>query len=160
MLLTDWLDKYNLPTQARRELIDILDHPQLTAQSQPGTKEASTAKAIRAAAAARGIKLFRNNVGVAVDNRGIPIRYGLANESKQMQEILKSSDFIGVVPIKITAGHLGKTIGQFVAIETKRGGWKFTGTPRERAQKRFLDLICAAGGAGIFASSIDDLEHI
>lgn len=113
-------------------------------------RESEAQKEIRAAAAKRGIKLFRNNVGVLINPQGVPIRFGLANESKNMCDILKSSDLIGY--------HIGT--GRFVAVECKKPGWKYSGTAREIAQKNFLDLITKGGGAACFATRPDDLNAL
>ena len=45
---------------------------------------AAVQAAVRLEAARMGILLFRNNVGALIDVRGIPVRYGLANESTQI----------------------------------------------------------------------------
>lgn len=161
MSLSLWFDKYNISAQARTELAAILDYSSTPAGSISGTgREAGLQKAFRFAAAQRGIKLFRNNVGVAIDSRGIPVRYGLANESAQMQEILKSSDLIGLMPVTISQKDVGKVFAKFIAVETKRPGWEYTGTVREKAQKRFLDLVTSLGGVGVFVNSVGDCEYI
>jgi hypothetical protein len=93
--------------------------------------------------------LFRNNVGVLKDARGVPIRFGLANDSARVNQRIKSSDLVGMAPD-----------GRFLAVETKAPGWAFGGSQREEAQLRFLNLIRARGGVGTFATSVEDLEEV
>ena len=66
-----------------------------------GTSEAAVQAAVRLEAARKGVRLFRNNVGALVDSRGVPVRYGLANDSKQLNEVMKSADLIGWRPLLI-----------------------------------------------------------
>ena len=112
---------------------------------------------VRLAASKQKIHLWRNNLGCVTDNRGNFIRYGLCNESKQMNEQLKSSDFIGIKEVVITQDMVGQTFGQFIAIETKKEGWKFTGTEREIAQMNYILLVQSLGGWGAFISDAGDL---
>ena len=119
--------------------------------------EAVIQDAVRFEASQRGFRLWRNNVGVAIDNRGVPVRYGLANESKQMNKNIKSSDLIGIRPILITQDMVGKVFGQFIAIEVKKEDWKFKGDLRELAQDRFITLVQSLGGYAKFINKIEDL---
>lgn len=67
-------------------------------------------------------RVWRNNVGVLPDSRGIPLRYGLA---------VGSADLVGLI----------KKTGQFLAVEVK--------TPRGRLsaeQKAWLNTIHSMGG--------------
>lgn len=119
------------------------------------TKEGSEALVsvhVRLEAAERGGVLWRNNVGAAMDTRGNFIRYGLCNDSKGVNKNLKSSDLIGIKPLLIKPHHVGATIGQFTARETKRAGWAFTNSEREKAQLRFLELVLSMGGDACFAT--------
>jgi hypothetical protein len=116
------------------------------------TSEAYSQSQVRLEAPRAGVTLWRNNVGVLTDLTGRPVRFGLANDSRQLNEALKSSDLIGWRPVLITPGHVGRTIAQFVSRECKAPGWKYTGTDRERAQKAWLDLVAAAGGDSAFAT--------
>jgi len=104
-----------------------------------------------------GWRLWRNNVGVALRKDGTPVRYGLANTSKAMNSNLKSSDLIGIRPVLITPDMVGKTIGQFIAIEAKASNINLTKklSGRMIAQNRFLDLIKRLGGYAEFNNTGD-----
>lgn len=108
--------------------------------------EATLQQSVRIEASESGGRLWRNNTGAATDDNGRLIRFGLCNESAKVNAKIKSSDLIGLRPIVITEDMVGKTFGQFVAIETKKPGWRYTGTKRERAQKKFIDLVISLGG--------------
>ena len=119
--------------------------------------EATVMQLVRLEASRRGARVFRNNNGAAVDKDGRHIRYGLGNESKQINQVIKSSDLIGITPVVITQEMVGKTVGVFTAIEVKRSSWKYTGTEREKAQKAFIDIIKNLGG---FAQFVADPEEL
>jgi hypothetical protein len=104
----------------------------------------------RLIASQQGMRWYRNNVGVAVDRSGRPIRYGLANDSKALNQAVKSSDLIGVRPILITPQHVGTVIGQFIGAECKRSDWRYMDTPEERAQQAWHDIINGLGGYSKF----------
>ena len=106
---------------------------------------------IRIAAAKAGWKLYRNNVGVLTDSRNIPVRFGLANDSKQLNEMIKSGDLIGWRPLVITPDMVGKSVAQFVSIECKRDGWNPGANTRDVAQKRWADMVNKAGGYAIIS---------
>lgn len=116
------------------------------------TNEAATQAAIRVEAARRGIALYRNNVGVLLDKRGVPVRFGLANDSPAINSHIKSGDLIGIRPVTVTSEMVGTTIGVFVSREVKAAGWHYTGTAREQAQQRWIDLVRSYGGDASFAS--------
>lgn len=114
--------------------------------------EAQIQALIRLEAARLGMRLWRNNVGVLLDRNNRPVRFGLANDSAQLNAAFKSSDLIGIRPILITQDMVGQTIGQFVAREVKEANWIRRDTPRERAQQAFIDLINELGGDAQFAT--------
>lgn len=117
-----------------------------------GTSEAAVQSVVRLEAARKQIRLFRNNVGALVDARGVPVRYGLANDSKAVNEKIKSGDLIGWRTIQITADHIGKSIAQFVSRECKAVGWHYTGGEREKAQLAWAQLVTAGGGDATFCT--------
>lgn len=84
-----------------------------------------------------GVALWRNNVGIATFPGGRKVPYGL---------IQGASDIIGIRALLITPDHLGQTIGQFVAIETKTPEGRLT-----EKQRLFLQLIRARGGVALTA---------
>jgi hypothetical protein len=133
MLLPDeWIKKHPAAAADLRAMMAAAMVP--TPQDFEGYTEKAVAQKVRAAAFNAGRILWRNNVGALLDARGVPVRYGLMNESKAMNERNKSPDYIGVKPVLITPAHVGTVIGQFYARETKEAGWQYTGTPREIAQ--------------------------
>jgi hypothetical protein len=100
-----------------------------------------------------GVTLWRNNNGVLLNPAGQPVRFGLANESKQLNETLKSSDLIGWRSVVITPHHVGMTLAVFLARECKPAGWRYhENDAHERAQKNWLDLVSQAGGDAAFAT--------
>jgi len=107
-----------------------------------------------------GIRLWRNNVGAVTTDDGRHIRFGLANESAKMNGVLKSSDLIGITPYTMTLRDLGRTIGVFTSIEVKHPGWNYTGTPREVAQRGWIQAINNFGGIASFATDADILNTL
>ena len=107
---------------------------------------------VRLRASQRGDRLWRNNNGAGTLSNGSFVRWGLANETEAMNRSLKSSDLIGIRPVTITPEMVGRTIGQFVSRECKRSGWKYRGTPRELAQKAWIDLVNTLGGDAAFTT--------
>lgn len=113
--------------------------------------------AVRIAASQRGLRLWRNNVGVAYDNRNVPVRFGLANDSAQMNREVKSSDLIGITPHIVVPQDIGRILGVFTSFECKRGGWVYKGTERERAQLAWLELVQSLGGIAKFITGVEDI---
>lgn len=151
MKIYEWAARWGVPVQAVAELRDLMGLEREAPKAQAGRSESNVQSRIRLEAAKKGLHLWRNNVGGCVDENGNYIRYGLANDSKRLNEIIKSSDLIGIRPRLIEQHHVGQVIGQFVAREVKAEGWHFTGTEREEAQKRFIELVLANGGDARFA---------
>lgn len=115
--------------------------------------EASVQSLVRLEAAKRGWKLWRNNVGVLLDAKGRPVRYGLANDSAAVNANVKSADLVGIRPVVITQDMVGSVIGQFVSIECKHEGWKpAMKDTHEAAQRAWADLVMQAGGYAAFST--------
>lgn len=142
--LLEWQRKHGITAEALADLVTMvgLDVP----RSTKDTPEARVQDEARLLASKMGWRLFRNNVGVLKDERGIPVRYGLCNDTPAMNKRIKSSDLIGIRPVEITQGMVGSTIGQFVAREIKKAEWKYKGTEHEEAQLAFGTLIIGLGG--------------
>jgi len=150
-MIDQWATDWNIPLAA---LIDL--RVRLTTDTAGGkadTPEAVVQQAIRLESSRRGMRLWRNNNGACVDDTGRLVRYGLGNDSSKVNSYIKSSDLIGITPVQVN----GRTLGIFTAIEVKRGGWKFKGTAREKAQLAWLELVTVLGGIGKFAASVEDL---
>jgi hypothetical protein len=112
-----------------------------------GWTEAAIQTKVRLDAAKSGILLWRNNVGALQDNTGRMLRYGLCNDTKQLNEKVKSSDLIGINPVLIKPEHVGSILGQFAAYEVKEYGWRYTGGAHEEAQAKFGQIVISKGGA-------------
>lgn len=153
MNLYPWAIKWGVSVEAIEELRQLLGAINTNPPQKTGESEGAIQNRIRLEASKKGLRLFRNNVGACMDENGNFIRYGLANDSKKMNDLIKSSDLIGIRPVVIQQHHVGQTIGQFVAREVKAGNWSYTGTAREEAQLRFLELVASLGGDAAFANS-------
>jgi hypothetical protein len=117
------------------------------------TSEAAVQAKVRLEAAHKGLKLWRNNVGALLDSRGVPVRYGLANDSAILNKSIKSGDLIGWRPVLIGPEHVGSMIAQFVSRECKRPDWQYTGDDHEKAQLRWAEAVVADGGDAAFCNS-------
>lgn len=153
--LLEWQRKHGITAEALADLVTMvgLDVP----RSSKGTPEARVQDEARLLASKMGWRLFRNNVGVLKDERGVPVRYGIANDSPAMNKRIKSSDLIGIRPVVITPDMVGSTIGQFVAREVKKAGWKYKSTEHEKAQLAFGTLVIGLGGDFRFWSGEGEL---
>jgi len=124
-------------------------------------RESTAGSFIRAEAPRDGVLLWRNNVGVLPDRTGRPVRYGLCNETKAMNEKNKSSDLIGITPTLITQEMVGYMLGVFTAVETKKEGWKYsTKDARAVAQQHFINIVLQNGGFAGFASEVEQYKRI
>lgn len=154
MTLNNWAIKWNIPIEAVTDLRVMMGAINTDPPVLRGISEAANVNNIRVQASQLGLRLWRNNVGATMDDRGNFIRYGLANDSKAMNKKIKSSDLIGIRPITITPAHIGQVIGQFVAYEVKASTWHYTGNEHEQAQLRFLELVLSLGGDARFLNSM------
>lgn len=154
MNITQWAIRNRVSEQALRELREMLGvSGNVTVPSRPVTTEAEVQSLVRLEGARKGL-LWRNNVGVLQNpETGQPIRYGLANDSKELNKVLKSGDLIGWQSVLITPELVGHTIARFTSRECKKPGWKYSGSEREIAQLRWASVVTAAGGDACFASS-------
>jgi hypothetical protein len=112
--------------------------------------EAAVQQQIMLDAPYHGATLWRNNVGACRDDTGRMIRYGLGNSSSVVTKKITSVDLVGML----------NDTAQFLAIEVKREGWKYTGTERETAQRAFIELVQSRGGVAGFCSSLEDFRRI
>ena len=149
MNLYSWGAKWGIPQMAIDDLRIQMRLECSSAAAHTGEMKGSEAGAqqrVRLEAAAAGNLLWRNNVGACEDNRGNHIRYGIANESKQMNKNIKSSDLIGITSVVVVPEMVGYKIGVFTAREVKKPGWVYSGNPREEAQRKFGELVLSHGG--------------
>ena len=142
MNLTAWAIRWQIPYAAvddlRREMGLVNTDP----APEPGQSESAVQSLVRLEASRLGARLWRNNVGAGYLDNASFIRWGLANDS----------DRIGIRPVLIGPEHIGRTLGVFLSREVKAAGWHYTGTERERAQLRWLELINSLGGDAAFAT--------
>lgn len=147
MNLFPWAIRHGVSLAALKDLEHELGLGGLgTMRADDGASEGAVQSRVRLEAAQKGVRLFRNNVGQLLDATGRPVRYGLANDSKAMNETIKSADLIGWRRVLIGPQHVGHVVAQFVSREIKEVGWTYGDTKREQAQKRWA-LMAAADGA-------------
>lgn len=154
MILRQWAARHGVPMAAVLELEQLMGlgvQPLAPTDAQPGS-ESRQQSLIRLRAAELGMHLWRNNVGALEDKRGIPVRYGLANESKKQNKELKSGDLIGWEPVLIKPEMVGQWIARFLSVEVKEELWVYTGDEHEQAQLAWAQLVNSRGGRALFAT--------
>lgn len=125
------------------------------------TSEAANQQQIRLMIGAAGMLPLRNNVGACQDQSGRLIRYGLMNESKELNKRFKSSDLVIPRPVLITEQMVGQVVGVFCSIEAKHSDWKYSeNDDHSVAQQRWHELIRSYGGWSGFARSVDEARGI
>ena len=152
MNLNEWAIRWGVPAEALEDLRRQMGAVNTDAPVSDALSEAGVQSRVRLEASRRGMRLWRNNVGACYTDEGQFIRYGLANDSHQMNKRIKSPDLVGLKPVLIEPHHVGQVIGQFVARECKPEGWRYTGTEHEQAQLKFLELVLSLGGDAAFAN--------
>ena len=155
MILDEWADDHGISEIALIDLkqrIGLVRTDPVATLVRHSTSEATVSTNVRLEAAGHSVRLFRNNVGVAFDKNGRPIRYGLANESKAMNKVIKSHDLVGIKPVLITDAMVGHTFGQFISREAKHSEWVYSGNEHEESQQNFSDLVNSLGGDAKFVT--------
>lgn len=153
MNLNEWAIRWQVPYAAVEDLQQQFGLVGTDPAPVAGESEAAVQNKIRLEASRAGARIWRNNVGATLTEDGSFIRYGLANDSKQMNQHIKSADLVGLRPVMVRAHHVGQVLGVFLAREVKAADWRYSGTPREVAQLRFLELVASLGGDAAFANA-------
>lgn len=156
--MTDYHEWARAYPQAATALAAVLHR--VAEYEPPATprSEAAVQQAVRFEIARRGGLAWRNNVGATpakCPDCGAPrqpVRYGLANDSAQLNARVKSSDIIAAIPLVIAPHHVGTRIAQFAAYEIKHEGWQYRGDKHEAAQAAFLSLVAGVGGLAQFTT--------
>lgn len=157
-MLNAWAVRHNISEEAFHELFEALRIviPGEPPQQYRNHSEAAVQQLIRLEVAQRGGRVWRNNSGAAeCADTGRMIRYGLGNDSKKVNAIIKSSDLIGITPITCPCG---RKYGVFTAYEVKAPGWSLRQSDkRAQAQLNFIKLVASLGGYARFATSPEDV---
>lgn len=155
-----WAQRHAVTPAALAELAYLLAEPAPPPTDPKPRSEAACQAEIRLAAPRLGGVLWRNNCGVFLDDTGVPVRFGLANDSKRLNARVKSADLIGFTPSVVGPQHVGRLVAILTAIECKRADWRWTGSAREVAQQRFLNIVKTGGGIAGFARDADDFHGL
>lgn len=106
-------------------------------------------------------QIWRNNSGAYEDEYGNHIRYGLANDSAQLNKKIKSSDLIGITPVLIQPHMVGYYLGVFTAYECKPSGWRMRPSDeRALAQEKFHAIVKGSCGFAGFVTDPNDIRGI
>lgn len=153
--ITDWAAKHGVSRAALDELLMSTCMPPVVSGL---SGEMAVQQQIRAEAPALGCVLMRNNSGALMDERGIPVRFGLGNDSAKLNAVIKSSDLIGITPV--TDPMSGRQYGVFTAVEVKAPGYKGPRTQHDQAQARFIALVRSKSGIAGFASDTTHYQQL
>lgn len=145
MTLQEWAAKHGISATALRDLIDgtVYHAP---AEEHSAGSESRQQSLVRLEAAAKGVYLWRNNVGAGTLDNGNFVRWGLANDSEKVNAIIKSADLIGWRSKLIRPTDVGTVMAIFTCREVKRENWKWSETPENNAQLKWAALVNAHGG--------------
>lgn len=172
MNLQQWAHRWQLPAAALKELAD-LSIPELPYSSVPSVdkSEAWVQSKVRLEAAYATPKtyLWRNNNGAGAivnPSKLCPncrelakrmVRWGLANDSHKLNDVIKSADLIGGRSELITPQMVGTYVMRFISRECKHPKWGYTGTSAEQAQLAWATLINSLGGDAKIVNSTGSL---
>lgn len=153
--LADWARRHGVGQQAFAELVELVGvTPPVIVQNEAhvAAAEAGVQACVRLDVDLWGGAVWRNNSGVAREIRNDgeirPVRYGLGNDSKRLNDVFKSSDLIGLVKG-----------GRFLAVDAKPRGWRYMGKQREKAQLAFHQRVREIGGLACFATCVEDVAR-
>lgn len=158
MNLHDWAVRWSIPFDAFRDLQTLLGLytpplPQADVDIRSTKSEAFVQSMTRLEASQKGLYLFRNNNGaLKPEGSKRPVRFGLGNDSEQINDLMKSADLIGWRSVVIEQRHVGYKLAQFMSVECKPEGWQYSGNDREPAQLAWANLVNAHGGDARFVS--------
>lgn len=172
MTFDEWASRWHIPAAAIDELcLSVVYVPDVTVD-KPIKSEGRVQSEVRLEAVSEDVYLFRNNVGAGsvLDEKKLCVdcarqkrsftRWGLGNDSPQINKRLKSADLIGIRKRLITSQDVGRHIGQFISREVKKSEWEFSGTEDEQAQVRWATLINAQGGDAQIVTSVGSLKTL
>lgn len=154
--LQSWATRWHIAPAVMADLsASVLGLDPSPSAASDALSEAGVQSRVRVAASRAGLRVWRNNVGAVHDTeRGIHVRYGLANDSSQINAVLKSADLIGIRPRVIQTGDVGALIGQFVSFEVKHSAWVHRpNDEHEQAQTNWALLVQSLGGEARFLTS-------
>lgn len=138
--LSDWSATY---PQAARALWALLT-PEGRAVTGAQGSEARVQSLIQLEAPTKDFWLGRNNSGSLLDQRGVPVRFGLGNTSAAVNKVMKSGDLIGWKSITITPEDVGSVFARFASVEVKKPGGRI-----DPAQVAWAALVTKRGGLGL-----------
>lgn len=145
-LIETWAQQWGIPPAAMQDLrarLLVDCGPIADRSDEPRTSEAYIQSEIRMYGGKHNVLLWRNNKGVLPNPQtGIPVRFGLCNDNKQIGATYSSADLIGIRRVLITPAHVGHVIGQFASIEAKAASGGRVG----EGQRNWCTLVNAWGG--------------
>lgn len=156
MHLDDWAQRWGISPAAIQDLRKSMGIEEKYVSGE-GMAETPIQQRVRLAAAKKGIRLWRNNRGAFKDKSGRWVRFGLMNDTPELNKIIKSHDLIGITPRIITPADIGKTLGIFTTHEIKKFDWRYTGKGREVQQLAWANLILSLGGIAKFINNPKDV---